>query len=305
MKNFLVALCIFSFGFAQVPSTWWVDGTSGDDRNDGKTEATAFKTIQNVFNSYLLGNYTDTIKVNPGTYDFSSGYISNANKPFIMVGTGGASQTILDSDQNNRFIILSFNNEDAVTVFDGLTFKDGLLPSNQGSQGGAVAIYGNTLADFRNCIFENNKADYSGGAVYVGGSATVNFESCTFTNNEAGERGGAIDYDPVYNDASLRNQFLSILKSQFYNNKVKSDGGGSGGAIFSSRQVEIVGSVFGTNFVQGEDQYYTSRGGAIALDIYSWDQQQQTSVGGDARIINTTFIHQPYIYNINDTINIF
>ena len=289
MKNFLAVLCIFSFGFAQVPSTWWVDGANGDDRNDGRTEATAFKTIQNVFNSYLLGNYTDTIKVNPGTYDFSSGYISNANKPFIMVGTGGASQTILDSDQNNRFIILSFNNEDAVTVFDGLTFKDGLLPSNQGSQGGAVAIYGNTLADFRNCIFENNKADYSGGAVYVGGSATVNFESCIFTNNEAGERGGAIDYDPVYNDASLRNQFLSILKSQFYDNKVKSDGDGSGGAIFSSRQVEIVGSVFARNFAQGEDQYQSASGGAIALDIYSWDQQQQTSVGGDARIINSTF----------------
>ena len=84
MKNLLVALCIFSFGFAQVPSTWWVDGANGNDSNDGKTEATAFKTIQNVFNSYLLGNYTDTIKVNPGTYDFSSGYISNANKPFIM-----------------------------------------------------------------------------------------------------------------------------------------------------------------------------------------------------------------------------
>ena len=41
---------------------------------------------------------------------------------------------------------------------------------------------------------------------------------------------------------------------------------------------------------EGEDQYYgCSKGGAITFDIYSWDEQQQTSVGGNARIINSTF----------------
>ena len=292
MRYLYYLLFSLSLVFAQQPNTWWVDAANGSDSNDGKTEANAFKSIQNVFDSYLLGNYADTIRVKPGTYDFSRGYISNANKPFVMVSTGGATQTILDANNNNRFIILAFNNEDAVTVFDGFTFKNGLLPSNQGSQGGAVAIYGNTKADFRNCVFENNKADYSGGAVFVGGQATVNFESCLFTENEAGEQGGAIHYDPVYNDQNLRNQYLSIKKSKFFDNRVKSDGGGQGGAIFSSRQLEIVSSVFANNYSldEGEDQYYGgSKGGAITFDIYSWDEQQQTSVGGNARIINSTF----------------
>ena len=77
MKNLYTLLLIFSFGFAQVPSTWWVDSANGSDSNDGKTEATAYKTIQKVFNSYLLSNYVDTIKVKPGTYSFDNGYISN------------------------------------------------------------------------------------------------------------------------------------------------------------------------------------------------------------------------------------
>ena len=51
MKNLYTILLIFSFGFAQVPSTWWVDAANGSDSNDGKTEATAYKTIQKVFNS--------------------------------------------------------------------------------------------------------------------------------------------------------------------------------------------------------------------------------------------------------------
>ena len=270
MRYLYYLLFSLSLVFAQQPNTWWVDAANGSDSNDGKTEANAFKSIQNVFDSYLLGNYADTIRVKPGTYDFSRGYISNANKPFVMVSTGGATQTILDANNNNRFIILAFNNEDAVTVFDGFTFKNGLLPSNQGSQGGAVAIYGNTKADFRNCVFENNKADYSGGAVFVGGQATVNFESCFFTENEAGEQGGAIHYDPVYNDQNLRNQYLSIKKSKFFDNRVKSDGGGQGGAIFSSRQLEIVSSVFANNYSldEGEDQYYGgSKGGAITFKL--------------------------------------
>ena len=78
MKYLYYILFSFSMIFAQQanqPNTWWVDAVNGSDSNDGKTEANAFKTIQNVFDSYLLGNYADTIRVKPGTYDFSRGYI--------------------------------------------------------------------------------------------------------------------------------------------------------------------------------------------------------------------------------------
>ena len=54
MKHLFYLLFSFSVVFAQVPSVWWVDGANGSDNNDGKSEATAFQTIQKVFDSYLL-----------------------------------------------------------------------------------------------------------------------------------------------------------------------------------------------------------------------------------------------------------
>ena len=71
MKHLYYLLFTFSIGFAQVPTVWWVDGANGNDNNDGKSETAAFKTVQKVFDSSLLGNYVDTIKVKPGTYDFA------------------------------------------------------------------------------------------------------------------------------------------------------------------------------------------------------------------------------------------
>ena len=158
MKNLFYLLFSFSVIFAQQnqPNIWWVDGANGNDNNDGKSEAAAFKTVQKVFDSYLLGNYVDTIKVKPSTYDFSDGYISNINKPFIMLGTGGASQTIFDADSKNSHFYISISSDNDI-VFDGITFRNGDYKQNNG---GALTIYGTVTVDFRNSHFEKNKSEY-------------------------------------------------------------------------------------------------------------------------------------------------
>ena len=157
MKHLFYLLFSFSVVFAQVPSVWWVDGANGSDNNNGNSEATAFKTIQKVFDSYLLGNYVDTVKVKPATYDFSNGYISNLNsKAFVMLGTGGASQTIFDADGKNSHFYISISSENTI-VFDGITFKNGNHDQNNG---GAVTIYGTVTVDFRNSHFEKNTSGY-------------------------------------------------------------------------------------------------------------------------------------------------
>ena len=133
MKHLYYLLFTFSIGFAQVPTVWWVDGANGNDNNDGKSEAAAFKTVQKVFDSSLLGNYVDTIKVKPGTYDFADASVSNANKAFIMIGTASnVSQTIFDAGGKNNFFYMS-SNADTVTVFDGITFKNGKSTQSGGA----------------------------------------------------------------------------------------------------------------------------------------------------------------------------
>ena len=288
MKNLFYLLFSFSVIFAQQnqPNIWWVDGANGNDNNDGKSEAAAFKTVQKVFDSYLLGNYVDTIKVKPGTYDFSDGYISNINKPFIMLGTGGASQTIFDADSKNSHFYISISSDNDI-VFDGITFRNGDYKQNNG---GALTIYGTVTVDFRNSHFEKNKSEYYGGAVSIGGSSQANFESCVFTENETGYGGGAVYYEMTY-DESIRKSFAKISNSKFFQNKVKSDTEASGGALTSYRQIEIVNSVFADNFVEGGEGNYGYRvaGGAAYIEVSSYDSQQQQYIGGDARIINSTF----------------
>ena len=286
MKNLYTLLLIFSFGFAQVPSTWWVDTVNGSDSNDGKTEATAYKTIQKVFNSYLLSNYVDTIKVKPGTYSFDNGYISNLDKPFVMQSTGGAGQTIFDADKKNNHFYMTLSS-DSTIVFDGITFKNG---ETDNFSGGAFTIYGTSKVDFRNCVFENNKSNYGGGAVYVGSSSQANFESCTFKDNETTNSGGAINYEMPY-DEKIRNSYAKVYNSTFINNRVKSETEAIGGAIQSQRQIEIINSVFADNYVEGgKSNYgYTVAGGAVMLEVSSWNQQTQQYIGGNAKIINSTF----------------
>lgn len=286
MKNLYTLLLIFSFGFAQVPSTWWVDAANGSDSNDGKTEATAYKTIQKVFNSYLLSNYVDTIKVKPGTYSFDNGYISNLDKPFVMQSTGGADQTIFDADKKNNHFYMTLSS-DSTIVFDGITFKNG---ETDNFSGGAFTIYGTSKVDFRNCVFENNKSNYGGGAVYVGSSSQANFESCTFKDNETTNTGGAINYEMPY-DEKIRNSYAKVYNSTFINNRVKSETEAIGGAIQSQRQIEIINSVFADNYVEGGKSNfgYTVAGGAVMLEVSSYNPQTQQYIGGNAKIINSTF----------------
>ena len=286
MKHLYYLFFGFSFAFAQVPSVWWVDGASGSDNNDGKTEAAAFKTVQKVFDSYLLGNYVDTIKVKPGTYDFSDGYISNISKSFVMLGTGGANQTIFDAGNENNHFYISISSDDKI-VFDGITFRNGNYKQNNG---GALTIYGTVTVDFKNSYFEKNKAEYYGGAVSIGGRSQANFESCVFIENEAGYGGGAVYYEQTY-EAKIRNAFATVSNSKFFQNKVKSDTEAFGGALGSYRQIDVINSVFADNFVEGGYTNYGYRvaGGAVYLEVSSYDGQQQQFIGGDSRIINSTF----------------
>ena len=45
---------------------WYVNSTSGSDSHDGRSPATAFKTLAHVLNAAKAG---DTILIAPGAYD--------------------------------------------------------------------------------------------------------------------------------------------------------------------------------------------------------------------------------------------
>ena len=99
----------------------------------------------------------------------------------------------------------------------------------------------------KNLTIKNGHSIYKshGGAIYIEGSAQYTIENCIFEDNWAYGFGGAI-YNRV-------NKPLSIINSQFNNNKVKNF---AGGAIYSIGDLNIQGSTFTSNNVP-------SYGGAI------------------------------------------
>ena len=113
MKHLYYLLFTLSIGFAQVPNVWWVDGTSGNDNNNGQSESTAFKTIQTIFKNNYLSAYNDTIYVKEGTYDFKDAKL-DVYIGFVIVGVSGAEKTIFDAGSENRhfYLDISVNNKD-------------------------------------------------------------------------------------------------------------------------------------------------------------------------------------------------
>ena len=107
MKQLYSLFFALSIGFAQVPKVWWVDGASGNDNNNGQSEATAFKSIQNVFTNNFLSAYNDTIYVKEGTYDFKDAAVAT-RLGFVIVGGSGAEKPSLTLDQKTDTFLYSF-----------------------------------------------------------------------------------------------------------------------------------------------------------------------------------------------------
>lgn len=89
------------------------------------------------------------------------------------------------------------------------------LDNNSGSQGGGINISADAAPDIINCSFQNNSATINGGGV-ANNSGNANFSNCTFTSNTA-------DYG-----AGMYNQGASpvVTGCSFFSNTATSGGGG-------------------------------------------------------------------------------
>lgn len=286
-KLFLYITFIFSLIFAQSPITYWVDGTNGNNSNDGKSEETAFKTVQKVFDDGLLGNYIDIINVKPGTYDFSVSLIYVYDKEFVMKGTGTAAQTIFNAGAENQHFYISGTHEDSVH-FENITFANGSNEYNAGS----FNISSASKVYFKNCVFEKNTGGYNGGAVYVSSGSRADFEGCTFNKNSATNRGGAIYIEEGSAD-NTKTAITTIKNSIFSSNYVKSEKEASGGAICSRRNTDITNSVFTNNYAYANYEKPNNTdfafGGAIHAEPQYFDKNARTNKGGLITIKNSTF----------------
>lgn len=87
--------------------TWYVDGTNGDDVNNGLTIDTAFKSLTRAVNKYKALACGDTIKLATGTYyeriTLSNKFIC-ADDNRITIGPYGDGRVILDATDTDKLV---------------------------------------------------------------------------------------------------------------------------------------------------------------------------------------------------------
>lgn len=185
----------------------FVDGTNGNDGNNGLSWMMAKKSISSAINDTL--DY-DTIFVTNGVY----GPITASWKKILIQSANGASDTIIDGGGSSQ-CINCLENGSAITnaVIVGFTLRNGFSVNYGGGAVGGVlrdciivdceaTTYGGgaCYSHLENCIVARNKAGTSGGGTYYGYA-----DHCTICGNEAGASSGGSYYGTFYNSIVSKN----------------------------------------------------------------------------------------------------
>ena len=266
----------------------WYVNSSKDSSGDGKSEGSAFKTVNESLNEAQDG---DTIWIASGEYTGNEniGLTITKNLNFIKNGDGEA---IFDAKNSSNIWTV---NSTSINI-TGLTFKNG-----NSTNGSAIYISHEISKSNINATFINNTAEKQGGAIFVAGDVSGNINGI-FINNEATSKDGGAIYVEGGVSGTINGAFINNtapfggaiyvnggvsgnLNGDFINNTAKTSGGaiyiggggavpgningifinnsaeeGGGGAIFSD--ADVSGTINGT-FINNS----ANNGGAIATSL--------------------------------------
>ena len=277
-----LAFSISSFG----QTTYYVNGTIGNDNNDGLSWGTALASLQAAIDK-TSNNAGDQIWVAADTYypsqtpggnttaDSSRYFTFYFNQDIQIYGGFTGAETMLtqrnlknnttilsgnigerDTNSDNVYHVLYTENVGQTFLLDGFTIRDGNANNRQSEVGsGGGGLFNLALEDgvissptIRNCIFTNNDAA-NGAAVFnfTGlGTGSPHFINVLFFNN-TGTEGGAVLNICLGETGIARPLFLHTT---FYKNTSMNNSVGGGIASYSENnqsQVIIYNSIFWNN----------------------------------------------------------
>ena len=166
--------------------------SSGNDANDGTSEATAFKTVNKAFSAVHSHPTKDELIILPGEYA-ASGLLSLAGESTSNLADA---DVVRSSTRNPADVVIygdrTFNllNMASCVIVDGITFSNGVATA-QGS-GGGVRVGSNTTTYptiLTNCVITccsaSCAAKAAGGAYVYGGGKVLDcvIEKCTATTD--------------------------------------------------------------------------------------------------------------------------
>ena len=222
---------IGAYEFQRSNTDLYVDPLSGDDNNDGTSEATALKTIRNALYRIGIGK---KIILESGVYN--EGELNNwpAN-PLIqdvsMVSFNGTWETVIVTGNNNNRV---FNFSKAPTGLRGTLEGFAITGGSTLDFGAGVLLPTVTGIVVRKCLIQDNSAT-GGGAGMMNGKAI----QCTFTGNSGGMNsyGGAANNSLLERcivDSNTANRGGGMYTGKATNCTFTNNHGNEGGALNQS-----------------------------------------------------------------------
>ena len=175
--------------------------TTGDDSNDGLSEATAVATVAK---GYELASDGSTINIAAGTYDQSSSITLDKSITFngadgAIVNRAGTANVFTYSEDapitvtlnNLIFTATSTASNPVINIGGGATLnmdKCTLMNMSTTGRNGVLKFYGNAIGKITNCDFSNFHDTSSASSMYlnIGGSSVVDINSSKFYDIDAG-----------------------------------------------------------------------------------------------------------------------
>ncbi|MBN1592517.1 MAG: right-handed parallel beta-helix repeat-containing protein [Candidatus Coatesbacteria bacterium] len=191
-------IAIILVAWPALATTYYVNGTIGDDTNDG-ARSTPWRTV-----SHALENIGNSTASNPARLEVSSGnYSAAANGesfPLVMhsyltiVGMGPES-TVLDGGQSSPHVIFA---EGVVSaVIEGIALTGGKAEGDwPDSCGGGICAIDSDITIRNSKMYTNNAAGIekhgAGAGIYLYGDCSPAVEDCEFVINVASTGGAGI-----------------------------------------------------------------------------------------------------------------
>lgn len=292
----------------------YVDASRTDDSGDGLTEATAKRSIKAGINAAKVTGSENIVIVAPGLY------VGEQNREIDFDGFNiklqskrGASETIVDLQQQGIFLHIKKHESKEESLLDGFTIRNGKGQYN----GGAIEVSDSSGLTIKNCMFRENRVGGSGGAIYLNNSDIDIINACFLNNRykmtEDGggypERGGGAIYIASGNCSIDRSQFIgntsenggaiylssgtvSLTTSILRNNVASS----SGGMLYANYTATV--NMTNCLVLDNAANYYgfMNAGYQAATDIRNCTISGNTSKSGTDLYINGTFTMYNTIY---------
>ena len=266
--------------------TVYINGSSGNDANDGLTSSKPVQTInkamelageggtiivvgtvyiredasienvtvkrgENLTSAMFYVYSPSEVTVQNAVIDGSSEKTLN-NGGYIFSLYSGTVLNIGEGADIGNNGVLALNISSATLNMSGGRLHDNLDDTGDTNFGAAICAYNSEL-NFTGGVIENNYSTDSGAGVFAFGSSDILVDGAIFQNNRAVFNGGAI-----YIEAALGGSSVTMNSGKIINNFAGNVGGGIYAYLWKDEMnVEITGGTISGNFDQVEGDFET------------------------------------------------